>query len=44
MRKILGVGMVGLFIVATAWAPVLAQGRGGTLRIGMTAADIVYTA
>jgi len=27
-----------------AWTPVLAQGKGGTLRIGMTAADIANTA
>ena len=31
--------------LAVAWAPAMAQtGRGGTLRIGMTAADIPYTA
>jgi peptide/nickel transport system substrate-binding protein len=44
VRKMLGMGVVGLFVVAMAWAPVLAQGRGGTLRIGMTASDIAYTA
>jgi ABC-type transport system substrate-binding protein len=42
-QQMLGVGMVGWFVVALMWAPALAQERGGTLRIGMTAADIPYT-
>jgi peptide/nickel transport system substrate-binding protein len=42
--KILGGVVVGLMALAIAWTPVLAQGQGGTLRIGMTAADIAYTA
>jgi peptide/nickel transport system substrate-binding protein len=42
--KILGVVVAGLIALASAWTPGLAQGKGGTLRIGMTAADIAYTA
>jgi peptide/nickel transport system substrate-binding protein len=42
--KILGGVVVGLMALAIAWTPVLAQGQGGTLRIGMTAADLAYTA
>jgi len=42
--KILGGVVVGLLALAIAWTPALAQGKGGTLRIGMTAADIAYTA
>ena len=41
---ILGMVVAGLIALATTWTPVLAQGKGGTLRIGMTAADIAYTA
>jgi peptide/nickel transport system substrate-binding protein len=41
--KILGGVVAGLMALALAWTPVLAQGKGGTLRIGMTAADIAYT-
>jgi peptide/nickel transport system substrate-binding protein len=41
---ILGAVAAGLMALAIAWTPVLAQGKGGTLRIGMTAADIAYTA
>ena len=37
------VAMVSWFVLAITWAPALAQGRGGVLRIGMTAADIPYT-
>src|SRR5712691_3691387 len=33
----------GLVALALAWTPALAQGKGGVLRIGMTAADIPYT-
>jgi ABC-type transport system substrate-binding protein len=33
----------GLIALALAWTPALAQGKGGVLRIGMTAADIPYT-
>jgi len=44
IMKILGGVVAGLMALAIAWAPVLAQGKGGTLRIGMTAADIAYTA
>ena len=44
IMKILGGVVAGLMTLAIAWAPVLAQGKGGTLRIGMTAADIAYTA
>jgi peptide/nickel transport system substrate-binding protein len=44
VMKILGGVVVGLLALAIAWTPALAQGKGGTLRIGMTAADIAYTA
>lgn len=44
IMKILGGVVVGLMALAIAWTPVLAQGKGGTLRIGMTAADIANTA
>jgi peptide/nickel transport system substrate-binding protein len=44
IMKILGGVVVGLMALALAWTPVLAQGKGGTLRIGMTAADIANTA
>ena len=38
-------GVLLALALAAAWTPALAQtGRGGTLRIGMTAADIPYTA
>jgi ABC-type transport system substrate-binding protein len=38
-------GVLLALALAVAWAPALAQtGRGGTLRIGMTAADIAHTA
>ena len=40
IMKILGGVVAGLMALAIAWTPVLAQGKGGTLRIGMTAADI----
>jgi len=44
-RTICGVALVGLLAVALSWTPALAAtGKGGTLRIGMTAADIAYTA
>ena len=40
-----GTVLVGLLALAVAWTPaVAAPGKGGTLRIGMTAADIAYTA
>jgi peptide/nickel transport system substrate-binding protein len=39
----LGVVSAGLVALALAWTPALAQGKGGVLRIGMTAADIPYT-
>jgi len=42
--KTLGGVVAGLLALAIAWTPALAQGKGGTLRIGMTAADIAYTA
>jgi peptide/nickel transport system substrate-binding protein len=42
--KILGGVVAGLMALVMAWTPVLAQGKGGTLRIGMTAADIANTA
>jgi peptide/nickel transport system substrate-binding protein len=44
IMKILGGVVVGLMALAIAWTPLLAQGKGGTLRIGMTAADIANTA
>jgi peptide/nickel transport system substrate-binding protein len=44
LMKILGGVVVGLMALVLAWTPVLAQGKGGTLRIGMTAADIANTA
>jgi peptide/nickel transport system substrate-binding protein len=42
--KPLGGVVAGLMALVMAWTPVLAQGKGGTLRIGMTAADIANTA
>src|SRR5215467_1856626 len=39
----LGVVSAGLVALVLAWTPALAQGKGGMLRIGMTAADIPYT-
>jgi ABC-type transport system substrate-binding protein len=43
--NIRGIALLALLILAVAWIPVLAAiDRGGTLRIGMTAADIAYTA
>ncbi len=39
----LGVVSAGLVALTLAWPPALAQGKGGVLRIGMTAADIPYT-
>ena len=44
IMKILRGVVVGLMALVIAWTPALAQGKGGTLRIGMTAADIAYTA
>jgi len=44
IMKILGGLVAGLMALVIAWTPALAQGKGGTLRIGMTAADIAYTA
>lgn len=44
VMKILGGVIVGLMALVLAWTPVRAQGKGGTLRIGMTAADIANTA
>jgi peptide/nickel transport system substrate-binding protein len=41
---ILGMVTAGLMVLGAMWNPALAQGKGGTLRIGMTAADIAYTA
>ena len=35
---------LGFVVLSLAWSPALAQGKGGTLRIGMTASDIAYTA
>ncbi|HXH13561.1 MAG TPA: ABC transporter substrate-binding protein [Alphaproteobacteria bacterium] len=44
-RPVCGMVLVGLLAVAVTWIPALAAtGQGGTLRIGMTAADIAYTA
>jgi peptide/nickel transport system substrate-binding protein len=43
IMQILGGVVVGLMALVMAWTPVLAQGKGGTLRIGMTAADIANT-
>ncbi len=44
MRKILMWVAWGLLALGVAWTPAMAaEGRGGTLRIGMTAADIPYT-
>ena len=39
-RWVVSAGLVALVL---AWTPALAQGKGGVLRIGMTAADIPYT-
>jgi peptide/nickel transport system substrate-binding protein len=39
-----GAVVLGLMALVIVWTPVLAQGKGGTLRIGMTAADIANTA
>src|SRR5499427_10840859 len=44
IMKILGGVIIGLAALAIAWSPGLSQGKGGTLRIGMTAADIANTA
>lgn len=44
IMKILGGVVVGLMALVLAWTPALAQRKGGTLRIGMTAADIANTA
>src|SRR5262245_60053952 len=44
IMKILGGVVIGLMALVIAWTPGLAQGKGGTLRIGMTAADIANTA
>ena len=44
IMKIFGGVVVGLMALVIAWTPTLAQGKGGTLRIGMTAADIANTA
>jgi peptide/nickel transport system substrate-binding protein len=44
IMKISGGVVAGLLALVIAWTPVLAQGKGGTLRIGMTAADIANTA
>ena len=42
---IFGVVTAGLIALGAMWTPALAQsGKGGTLRIGMTASDIAYTA
>jgi ABC-type transport system substrate-binding protein len=44
-RQTTGMVIVGLLSLVLCWTVALAQtGRGGTLRIGMTAADIAYTA
>jgi peptide/nickel transport system substrate-binding protein len=44
MRKTLVRGVCCLLTLGIAWTPILAgEGRGGMLRIGMTAADIPYT-
>jgi peptide/nickel transport system substrate-binding protein len=44
-HQVLGTVAVGLLSLMLSWTAVLAQtGRGGTLRIGMTASDIAYTA
>jgi peptide/nickel transport system substrate-binding protein len=43
--KACSIALVGLLVLAVAWtSATAAAGRGGTLRIGMTAADIAYTA
>jgi peptide/nickel transport system substrate-binding protein len=43
--KTLGTLVMGLLALVLSWDSAMAQtGRGGTLRIGMTAADIAYTA
>jgi ABC-type transport system substrate-binding protein len=43
--KACSIALVGLLVLAVAWSSAMAAtGRGGTLRIGMTAADIAYTA
>jgi ABC-type transport system substrate-binding protein len=45
VRRVLGAMGVGLLGLMLSWTAARAQsGRGGTLRIGMTAADIAYTA
>ncbi len=41
---IFGMVTAGLIALGAMWTPGLAQGKGGTLRIGMTAADIAYAA
>jgi peptide/nickel transport system substrate-binding protein len=44
MLKVVVWGVWCLLTLGIAWSPVMAgEGRGGTLRIGMTAADIPYT-
>jgi peptide/nickel transport system substrate-binding protein len=44
-HKTVGIIAVGLLSLLLSWPSAMAQsGRGGTLRIGMTAADIAYTA
>jgi ABC-type transport system substrate-binding protein len=44
-RKVAGVIIMGCLGLMLMWTSAVAQtGRGGTLRIGMTAADIAYTA
>ena len=43
--KACSIALVSLLVLAVAWtSATAAAGRGGTLRIGMTAADIAYTA
>ena len=44
IMKILGGAVAGFMTLVIAWTPAPALGKGGTLRIGMTAADIAYTA
>jgi ABC-type transport system substrate-binding protein len=44
MRKTFGLGMTLVLVLFLAAGAAFAQGRGGTLRIAMTAADIPYTA
>lgn len=44
-HNMVGLIVVGLLSLVLSWPSAMAQpGRGGTLRIGMTAADIAYTA